>query len=595
MPKITTTNFKVHVVDQLYESLTEPQNSFYYIFAGRPEAWDSDSAPPEPEDSQSQRVFDVFDTMIYGKQVTQDDASYMVPRYDWTSNTVYAMFDDEDATLMSNNFFVVVDANTSYHVFKCLNNNFGAESLVAPNRNDTSEDDEFYLTSDGYQWKFLYSIPSSTFRKFATDEWIPVVENANTVANSTPGAIDVIVVESPGTQFNSYANGVFSEIAVDGDATIYGIDSTSSANTDFFKECAIKIVTGQGAGQQRRIAEYSVQGGFKRVYLDQAFVILPNTSSTYEITPHVSIVGDGANCVARAIVDSTSNTISSIEITERGTGYTYATAEVRGNTGIIVANNVQIANNAVIRPIIGPPRGHGSDVYTELGATGLGFSVTFANTEQLTIPATGKFRQIGLIRDPLFANVELSLANTIGTFADEETVILTTNENIKGTTTFYNEASSILRLTDVKGGFVANGNVRGLTSNATAVISSIDINGATKSFVTFDQRMRLDTSFNGTPAFTDGEFVEQEGTDGSGVVHESNTTFTALTQTRGTINITDGLTSQTLSSNTASANVNAIVLPDLKKASGEVLYIENVQPITRADNLSETVKFIIRF
>ncbi len=594
MPSLKTNTFRVHATEQLRESLFEPAGTQYYAFAGRPDPWTNDSTPPVPVDASQETVFETYDTMLFGKVVGPTDVAMMVPKHLWTANTVYAMYDDK-VPLYNSNFFVAVDATTAFHVFKCLNNNGGAPSTVFPDRNTTSEDDEYYSTSDGYQWKYLYSFSNSSHKKFATNQWIPVFPNANVTSNAVSGAIDVIVVDNPGTRYNSYSNGFFTEIAVAGDTTVYGIDPISSANTDFYKNCALKIVNGQGSGQQRRIAEYSVQGGFKRVYLTQPFEELPTTSSRYEITPHVSVVGDGANCVARAIIDPVSNTVNTIEITSRGSGYSYAVAEVIGNTGIIVNGSTVIqANNAVLRPIMGPIGGHGSDINNELGAVALGFSVTFANTEQLTIPIDGRYRQIGLMKDPLFANVELTIANTQGVFVDEE-IVFVANTDISGEVTFYSEPSAVLRLTNVRAGFAAPQLVRGATSNATAIVESIRVGSSEKTFTTFDQRVRLDTTFNGTSPFEPGQAVRQQITDAQAVVHASNTSFTAVTQVRGTLNINNVDSSQYLTSDTAVANVNAIVAGDLVRASGEILYVENVQPVTRGGSLSETIKFIIRF
>ena len=45
----------------------------------------------------------------------------------------------------------------------------------------------------------------------------------------------------------------------------------------------------------------------------------------------------------------------------------------------------------------------------------------------------------------------------------------------------------------------------------------------------------------------------------------------------------------------AGANTNGVVGGDLQKFSGDVLYIENRSPVTRADDQIEDVKLIIEF
>lgn len=598
--KLTTKAFRVHAAQQLLESISEPAKSIYYVFASRQQPWGEDAAPPSVDDSNYDVVFDVNDKMLFGKLITNDDVRKMIPRYNWTSNTIYPMYDDRDPDLGIKPFFVTVDANTEFHVFKCLNNNHGVKSTFSPTREDTSEADEYYSTADGYQWKYLYSVPSASMKKFATSSWIPLEENANTVANAVSGALDVIIVESPGVRYNAYAAGYFQNIGADanGDLSFSTIESTSSSNTDFFKNSAIKVVNGPGAGQQRIITNYTVTGGQKVVYLDSPWDPLdpPDTSSRYEISPNVVIIGDGAGAIARGIVNGQSNTIHSIEITARGNNYTYAQATVVSNTGqISVSNNSAIqANNAVLRVIIGPPGGHGSDLSNELGATAIGFATTFANNENHTIPDSGSFRQIGLIKDPLFANVQLALTDVSGVFALGESISIS-NSNITGVVTSYNANTAQLTLTNVFGSIVSNTIIVGSTSNTNANVSSVFINGTNKPFDTFDQRTRFGVTMNGTDAFTAGQYVEQPATEANAFVQFANTTFVAVNEVRGVFDLTGPDQTFHLSTSNASANINAIVSPDLIKNSGQVIYIENMQPIGRGPALSEEIKFIIKF
>ena len=51
----------------------------------------------------------------------------------------------------------------------------------------------------------------------------------------------------------------------------------------------------------------------------------------------------------------------------------------------------------------------------------------------------------------------------------------------------------------------------------------------------------------------------------------------------------------TVSGVTASANTSAVVGGDFLKFSGDVLYVENRSPVTRADDQIEDVKLIIEF
>lgn len=593
MTNITTRNFQVHIAEQFIESLTEPANNTYYVFVGNPLTWEDDNAPPAITDTADQTSYTIYDNIVFGKILTSADTSLMAKRHNWVANTIYTAYDDQ-AELNDENFFVCVDANTYFHVFKCLNNANGAASTYSPVFENTSAADEFYQTSDGYQWKYMYSVTSTVFNRFATDEYIPYTPNANVAGNASPGALDTILVVNAGTRFNSYSNGYFVAVNVNGDPRIHTIEPIASANTDFYKNSSIKIVEGKGAGQQRQISEYIVSGGTKNVVVDTAWTDVPDNTSKYEITPHVEIEGDGTGAQARAIVNPASNTVQYIELTNRGTDYTWATATVYANTGLVVSNTAVIANNAVLRVVIGPPEGHGGNMPYELGMNKVGVAVSLANTESGTVPTTNKFRTVGVIKDPLFAEVDLTLSNITGNFVDAETV--TSNTGATGVVTGWNNISSILSLTQATGEFTVNTSVIGATSNAAATIANTFISGIEKDFNTFDQRYRFNVTLSGNTVFAADELVTQGITSANGYVYDANTTYVSLINTRGTFNASDVDTSYTFTSNSGGvANVESIYRPDLLKSTGKILYIENTIPIQRSNTSTETIKLVIGF
>jgi hypothetical protein len=69
---------------------------------------------------------------------------------------------------------------------------------------------------------------------------------------------------------------------------------------------------------------------------------------------------------------------------------------------------------ASLRPIISPKNGHGSDPYNELFAKRVCLSAKFNNSESGIIPVENDFRQVGLIKNPLFTEVDVNTANTVG-------------------------------------------------------------------------------------------------------------------------------------------------------------------------------------
>lgn len=591
MAKQLLTNYlRLHSVKQLTESLNEASNTAYYVFVGRHQTYpDGDSTIPSLTNSVDETLYDSYTEMVFGKRVTPSDVKPMVPRYNWTANTKYIAY-RSDADLTDKQFYVVVKED-AYNVFKCLDNNSNSASLYSPSIHDTSADDEYYSTADGYVWKYMYSIDSSTFAKFATQDYIPVVPNTSVTANAVSGAIDVITVSYKGSHYRSSFANTFNitDIAVGGDPVKYNLAAGAASTNNFYTGSFLYITSGTGYGQGRKIVDYVVIGSDKTITLENGFNVRPDATSTYEITPYVLITGDGSGAVARAIVNSSSsNSIHKVEIIERGSGYTYVTATVTGNTG-------GVSNAATLNAVLGPKGGHGSNPEYELGCKSLCFSVTFANNEGSTIPVANDFRMVGLIKDPLFKSVELTTADADGSFTIGE--ILTQTNGATGTIADIN--ASLLVLTNVSGEFAIGNTVTGANSGTTANVSSREINGVTKGFSTFDQRHRYTYTYDNAYTFNEDEYVyqtiEENGVTsifGDGIIHEVDNDYIYLTHVTGTLN-----TANTIIGNVTGAIANLLFYypPDLVIGSGEVMYLENGNKISRSNNQSEIVKLILQF
>ena len=134
--------------------------------------------------------------------------------------------------------------------------------------------------------------------------------------------------------------------------------------------------------------------------------------------------------------------------------------------------------------------------------------------------------------------------------------------------------------------------VTGADSGAAAAVVSFLINGQAKDFKTFDQRHNYTyTPVSGT--FTPDEKVYQFAPEITNAVFHSasssNIYFTHIKGILNTGNVVIGMSSG------AVANLTFHYPPDLVPNSGEVLYLENGNPISRASNQTETIKFILQF
>ena len=150
--------------------------------------------------------------IISFKEITENDVSFVIPRIDWETGTVYDHYDDSYVDYNSQNvlestaysgatsitdalFYVLTD---EFNLYICLDNNNNSVSTVKPIGYDTLP----FTLSDGYKWKFIMNIPSALRVKFLTAFYIPVTTAINTSFYNN-GAIDNITIDNSGTGYPS--------------------------------------------------------------------------------------------------------------------------------------------------------------------------------------------------------------------------------------------------------------------------------------------------------------------------------------------------------------------------------------------------------
>lgn len=685
MKKIVSKKLNVSTAKDFVDSVKN--EAAYYVFAAKhtPYANNSDTVITQPTDSVVDNTLDIYNNMIFGKRVTNADVVEMIPRYNWSSNTVYTQYDDTDTMLFTKEFYATVNTGAQYHVYKCLYNNGGVASTVEPTGTDVNA---YESLVDGYVWKYMYSANSVTMNKFATTSYMPVVVNTAITAAAVDGAIEVINIDEAGSGYDNYLTGTFNsatDLRISGNPLLYSIGSNASTLNDFYNGCLLYMTSGAAEGEYKVITDYYISGSQRIVVLEDGFDGTVSVNDTFEIYPYVYVFDTGGqkqtNCIARALVSSASgNSISKIDIIDPGSGYRSATAVILPNA------IVDVSSNAALRPIISPPGGHGKDIKSELGANFAGISIKFVENEE-AITTYNDYRQVGILKDPLFANVniKIDINNTIGAFTPNErvyqykdikltgTVAVYSNTTVVGTNTFFQDALAVgdrVLITDgasnalaniaaitsntsltlttnasftgsgcsislvdaVSYGvisdngvgegeiFVANVATAGLTtslrlvgedSNCTAVVNvaaalPISINGRNpNSFNTFTQLTR----FVGT--IDSGSFIPDEE-----ITQDAAVTY-AIPRARVYAAIEGGATDYLYVTNVenifqdyASPDSDGVVVGsnseatftitakyngELVKDSGEVLYIENLSPISRSNTQSETVKLILEF
>lgn len=225
-------NLDIFVAKQVRESVSEPSPSNVYLTFGKTSAWPTESSPTQANTSVLSSN-DVWRNMMGAKRVYGNNIRHAIPRVNWTSGTVYDTYDDHmdslQMTSRTRKFYVMT---SEYHIFKCLSNNNGAPSTVVPNILVTTT---HFQTSDGYVWKYMYTLDAEEKLRFLTPNFIPVKtlsesdnsQQWNVQDNAIDGAIHVIKVTNAGSNYT--ANDVVVNIVGDGlYANAYAIVNTTS-------------------------------------------------------------------------------------------------------------------------------------------------------------------------------------------------------------------------------------------------------------------------------------------------------------------------------------------------------------------------------
>lgn len=209
----------------------------------------------------------------------------------------------------------------------------------------------------------------------------------------------------------------------------------------------------------------AIDGGIQYIRID-------DHGSEYTIAPTVVIEGDGTGCEATALLSAGS--VSSIIVTNPGTGYTYANVTLYGQ-------NPSAKATAMISPV----GGHGFDAVRELCALWLEFSVELKGDTE-GYPAWSTYRQVGLINQPKNlsnANITAAWINTLteldiefatGTFNQNEYVIGQTSE--ARAKVYYDEPGndSSVFVYDVEGTFVEGEIIHGQISEVNATFHTAE-------------------------------------------------------------------------------------------------------------------------
>jgi len=211
MVAIITDRFKKQILNDLFTDVTDSSDT-YYIAIGRSQDWNATDAAPTPTNTaKTERDFRVnMQAMKKG-----EDVSYVVPRYNWSSGTIYSGFDDHVEGYPTNAFYVMTD---ELAVFLCLQQGRDAQgNAVASTIKPSGSSLDPITTSDGYVWKYLYGQTALRSNKFTSANYMPVQFIDSAGVNSpaleqeqktiqdaaVPGQVVAVKINNGGTGYTS--------------------------------------------------------------------------------------------------------------------------------------------------------------------------------------------------------------------------------------------------------------------------------------------------------------------------------------------------------------------------------------------------------
>ena len=263
------------------------------------------------------------------------------------------------------------------------------------------------------------------------------------------------------------------------------------------------------------------------------------TNGTHASVP---IRGDGSGGVATVTVAG--GAVTAVTVTTPGTGYTFAYIR---NADIVTAGASSLSG-AELDVIIEPKGGHGKNAIKELGGFFVMMNTNFeagetSNSGDFT--TANDFRRVVLMRD-ISSGGSAATATTL-----------------RGT--------KAVLLTGSPGTFTADEEINQATTGAVGKVVEFDSSNNILYYI--------QTRFN------------DEGVDSNG----------NLTAFSGANTITGQSSSATGTPSTSSSTVDSVVFTsgynagEITADSGDIMYVENRSPITRAADQTENVKLIIEF
>jgi hypothetical protein len=522
MSSIVTDQFRILNADNFVNSVIDSSNS-YYVFLGLPnpdpstigfgrtDSWDSN--PPVPVDN-TDYLTNYKDTAIFGKKITSANIRRIIRKVTWTSNVKYEMYRHDYSVQNpspNSNSYRLYDAN--YYV---INSQYRV--YICIDNGSSGESPKGNGSQDEPTFTDLEPSPAGESGDGYIWKYLFTVSPSDVVKFDST---EYIVVPN---EWSTTTDSQIVSVRTNGDSTVNN-------------------------------------NQIKKVYIE-------NGGLNYQ-SGTVDILGDGTGGQVLIETDPGTGKIISATVTAGGTGYTY---------GIVNLGPIQppgtIQNPAKLIPIIPPSKGHGYDIYKELGTDKVLIYARFDDSTK-DFPLDTKFSQIGILKNP----------TTYGS----STNIFTQSQ--------FSSLYSIKLVSTFSG-----------TPTIGQQISQTVTNGTAKGYVaSYDSETKVlkyyrDRSLYYSPTGNHSDQTDYDTVSEDSKVLNFESSANTISPFSGSIDTSFGASSPenkiTINNKVIDLGVSftsGLANPEINKTSGDIIYIDNRPLVSRDPRQKEDIKIILEF
>ena len=517
MSAIVTDQFRILNASNFVGSIES--NSYYItlglanpVAAGYGRTSDWNTNPPSPTDNLSYAGH-TGDTVLFGKKITSANIRRIVRRINWTAGTKYEIYRDDYSV---QNRAPISNAARLY-------------------------DANYYVMNEDYRVYICIENGSSG------------TNPKGNVSQDQPTFTDL----EPSRAGDSGDGYIWKYLFTISPSDIIKFDSTDYItvpnNWDTSSDAQIRAMRESGDSTVN-------ENQIKTVYIADA-----GSNYANGLGQELNIIGDGTGGKVR--VDVEGGKITNTVVVSGGRDYSYALVDL----GSINSNST--GTPAHLIPIIPPSKGHGHDIYKELGTDRVLVYARFDDSDK-DYPVDTSFAQVAIVKNP-------TAVGTSNTF---------TANNFNGLSAFkLNTITGTPKVGEKIEQTVQNG-----TAKAFGYVASFDTETKVLKYftdrslfynqTTKDQQDYTGISTNGRPyAFeSSSNLISGQTSAFTGAI---DTAFAGIaTNPTGVKQINLGV------SFTA-----GMAVPEINKGSGEVIYLDNRASIARNARQKEDIKVILEF